>query len=79
LTRDPGGQFDLGINLSAQQRTELGPDVVERIRPFAEIRDSQTFHSPHAPRLRDEPPYEYDFDPEDDERLTGDLVPRNRQ
>jgi ribonuclease D len=46
LTRDPGGQFDLGMNLSAQQRTELGPDVVERIRPFAEIRNSQTFHSP---------------------------------
>jgi hypothetical protein len=72
LAKDPGAQFDLGINLSTQQRTELGPDVAERIRPFAEIRNTQTFHSPHAPRLRDEPAYVYDFDPEDDERLTGD-------
>jgi ribonuclease D len=72
LARDPGAQFDLGINLSAQQRADLGPDVEERIRPFAEIRNSQTFHSPHAPRLRDEPPYVYDFDPEDDKRLTDD-------
>lgn len=58
--------------MSTQQRSELGPDVAERIRPFAEIRSTQTFHSPHAPRLRDEPAYVYDFDPEDDERLTGD-------
>jgi hypothetical protein len=55
-----------------RRRCELGPDVAERIRPFAEIRNTQTFHSPHAPRLRDEPAYVYDFDPEDDERLTGD-------
>jgi hypothetical protein len=72
LEKDPGAQFDLRINLSAQQRSELGPDVEERIRPYAEIRSSQTFHSPHAPRLRDEPPYEYDLHPEDDERLTCD-------
>jgi hypothetical protein len=70
--RGVGARFDLGINLSAQQRSELGPDVEDRIRPFAEIRGSQTFHSPHAPRLRDEPPYLYDFHPEDDERLTCD-------
>jgi ribonuclease D len=72
LAQDPGARFDLGINLSAQQRSELGHDVEERIRPFAEIRSSQTFHSPHAPRLRDEPPYLYDLHPEDDERLTCD-------
>jgi hypothetical protein len=72
LAQDPGARFDLGINLSAQQRSELGSDVEERIRPFAEIRSSQTFHSPHAPRLRDEPPYLYDFHPEDDKRLTSD-------
>jgi ribonuclease D len=70
LARDPGARFDLAINLSAQQRSELGSDVEERIKPFAEIRNSQTFHSPHAPRLRDEPPYLYDLHPEDDERLT---------
>ena len=72
VAQDPGARFDLGINLSAQQRSELGPDVEGRIRPFAEIRSSQTFHSPHAPRLRDEPPYSYDLHPEDDERLTCD-------
>jgi hypothetical protein len=72
LEKDPGAQFDLGINLSAQQRSELGSDVEERIRPFAEIRSSQAFHSPHAPRLRDEPPYLYDLHPEDDDRLTRD-------
>jgi hypothetical protein len=72
LAQDPGARFDLGINLSAQQRSELGHDVEERIRPFAEIRSSQTFHSPHAPRLRDEPSYLYDLHPQDDERLTCD-------
>ncbi len=72
LTKDPGAQFDLGINLSTQQRSELGPDVVERIKPFAEIRKTQTFRSPHAPRLREELAYVYDFDPKDDERLTQD-------
>jgi ribonuclease D len=72
LARDPGARFDLGINLSAQQRSELGSDGEERVRPFAEMRSSQTFHSPRAPRLRDEPPYFYDFHPEDDERLTCD-------
>lgn len=72
LAQDPGARFDLGINLSAQQRSELGSDVEQRVRPFAEIRSSQTFHSPHAPRLRDEPPYLYDLDSEDDERLTCD-------
>jgi 3'-5' exonuclease len=72
LAQDPGARFDLGINLSAQQRSELGTDVEERLRPFAEIRSSQTFHSPHAPRLRDEPPYLYDLHPENDERLTCD-------
>jgi hypothetical protein len=70
LARDPGARFDLWINLSAQQRSELGSDVEERIRPFVEIQNSQTFRSPHAPRLRDEPPYLYDLHPEDDERLT---------
>jgi hypothetical protein len=58
--------------LSTQQRSELGLDVAERIRPFAEIRNTQTFHSPHAPRLRDEPAHVYDFEPDGDERLTGD-------
>jgi ribonuclease D len=72
VAQDPGARFDLSINLSAQQRCELGSEVEERIRPFAEIRNSQTFHSPHAPRLRDEPPYLYDLHPEDDERLTRD-------
>jgi hypothetical protein len=72
LAKDPGARFDLGINLSAQQRCELGSDVEERIRPFAEFRSSQPFHSPHVPRLRDEPPYLYDLHPEDDERLTFD-------
>jgi hypothetical protein len=72
LAQDPGARFDLGINLSAQQRSELGSDLEERVRPFAEIRSSQTFHSPHAPRLRDEPPYLYDLHREDDERLTYD-------
>jgi hypothetical protein len=72
LAQDPGARFDLGMNLSAQQRSELGSGVEERIRPFAEIRTSQAFHSPHAPRLRDEPPYVYDLRPKDDERLTCD-------
>src|SRR5262249_16817569 len=72
LSQDPGARFDLGINLSGQERTEVGDDVEQRMRPFAEIRSSKTFHSPHAPSLRDEPPYVYDFHPEDDERLTCD-------
>jgi hypothetical protein len=72
LAKDPGARFDLGINLSTQQRSELGSDVEERVRPFAEIRSSQTFHSPHAPRLRNEPPSLYDLHPEDDECLTRD-------
>jgi hypothetical protein len=72
LARDTGARFDLGISLSTQQRSELGSSIEERIRPFAEIRSSQTFHSPHAPRLRDEPPHVYDLNPEDDERLTCD-------
>jgi ribonuclease D len=72
VAQDPGARFDLAINLSPQQRSELGSDVEEQIRPFAEIRSSQTFHSPHAPRLRDEPTYLYDLHPEDDERLTRD-------
>jgi hypothetical protein len=72
LAHDPGARFDLGISLSAQQRSELGSSMQERIRPFAEIRSSQTFHSPHAPRLRDEPSHVYDLNPEDDERLTFD-------
>jgi hypothetical protein len=50
LTHDPGARFDLGINLSTRQRSELGPDVEEWIRPFAEIRSSQTFRGPRAPR-----------------------------
>jgi ribonuclease D len=66
LAKDPGARFYLGINLSAQRRSELGSDVEERVRPFAEIRSSQTFHSPHAPRLCDQPPYLYDLNPEDD-------------
>jgi len=70
--RDPGARFDFSINLSAQQRSELGPDAEQRIKPFAEIRASRTFHSPQAPRLRDEPPYLYDLDPKDDQRLTCD-------
>ena len=72
LAKDPGGRFDLGINLSAQQRSELGHDVQERISPIADIRHSQAFHSPHAPRLRDAPPYVYDLHPEDVECLTSD-------
>ena len=32
----PGSPFDLGIDLSAQQQSELGSDVEERIRPFAD-------------------------------------------
>jgi hypothetical protein len=40
LVQDPGARFDLAINLSAQQLSELGSDVEERIRPFAEIRSS---------------------------------------
>jgi hypothetical protein len=71
LARDPGARFDLGINLSARLRSALGPDVEERIRPLAEIRSSQRFRGPRAPRLRDN--YLYDLHPEDDERVTCDF------
>ena len=50
VAKDPGARFDLGINLSAQQRSELGSDVEERLRPFADVRISQTFHSAHTRR-----------------------------
>ena len=72
LTKDPGDRFDLAINLSAEHRSELGSGIEDKIRPLAEIRSVQTFHSPRAPRRRDEPPYTYDFDREDDDRLTSD-------
>jgi hypothetical protein len=72
LAQDPGALLDLKINLTAQQRSELGSDVEERIRPYAEIRSAPTFHGPQAPRLRDEPRYVYDLHPDDDARLTGD-------
>jgi ribonuclease D len=69
--KDPGIRLDLGINLSAKQRSALSHGVLERLRPFAEIRQSQSFRGPRAPRLRDESA-NYDLNPQDHERLTRD-------
>jgi ribonuclease D len=71
LAKDPGDQLDLGINLSAKQRSLLGDDVLEQLRPLAEIRQSQSFRGPRSPRLRDESTH-YDLNPNDHERLTRD-------
>jgi ribonuclease D len=72
LTRDPGGYFDLTISLRADLRSQLAPDSLAKIRSVAEPRLSQSFRSPHAPRMRGETPPPYDLDPGDPERLTND-------
>src|SRR6516164_672645 len=56
---DPGECADLRISLSERLRSLIGDNALEQIRPLADIRISQTFRGPRAPRLRDNPPSLY--------------------
>jgi ribonuclease D len=67
---DPGEYFDLGIHLSARLRSLLGQDA--QIKPIAEIRVSQSFRGPRAPRSREASPTSYVLDAGDVEALTDD-------
>jgi ribonuclease D len=70
LVKDPGGYFDLTVRLTSELRSQFGPVVEARLRSAAEIRISQSFRSPRAPRSCEASPRPYDLDPQDPARLT---------
>jgi ribonuclease D len=72
LAKDPGEYLDLDVSLTEQLRSLLGPNALAQIEHIAEIRTSQTFRGPRAPRSRDASPPTYVFNAEDVEGLTDD-------
>jgi hypothetical protein len=78
LVTDPGEYLDLGVHLSAQFRSLLGPDAVAQIKPVAEISLSQSFRGPRAPRSRGVSPPPYVLDARNVEGLTADYEAADR-
>jgi hypothetical protein len=78
LVTDPSEYFDLGVHLSAQFRSLLGPDAAAQITPIAEISLSQSFRGPRAPTSRGESPPPYVLDARNVEGLTDDYEAADR-
>jgi hypothetical protein len=72
LVTDPGEYFDIGVYLSAQIRSLLGPNALAQIKPVAEIRASQSFRGPRATRSRGVSPLPYVLDARNVGGLTDD-------